>query len=641
MRVALAAFVANVVLVDCKEPTYVRVAVITDVPCDRTRGTEVTVGLRGTIENLAEPSGSTLRCINGDVGAIVAVPRDSRAENSQMAVKVVMAIDNGDGRKCTAANGYAGCIVARRVVSFIANQGLALTVRMHAQCIDVPCTEVSTCRPAPTSPYCIDALQDPDTCIDDECAAAEGGPDATSTRDASSDSAATNPDAAILGHCPTVSPCVVKVSAQSAHTCALLSTGQVTCWGSNEKGQLGRDGAVVCAGGSSSVPAIVALPSRAIDIATGLAHTCAVLDDGTLRCWGRSDSGALGFWTPTFDVGRTPGCRSTYGCCAGDMAAVPATPLPAGRHAVAVTAGTGHTCVLLDDASVRCFGENDRGQLGIGSAQATWSTTSGEQGSALPRVDIGLVGGAAARVSKLVANTKQTCALLQDGQLKCWGDNTTAALGQPDGPAQIGKSPGDVAALTPVNLGTGASAHVVTMGVATAVLADGRIKAWGAGTFGRLGNNSTVSLGQTPTTMGDVLPSVNFGPGSGTVVGMGTYEDLASNGSGSTCAIFASGKLKCWGGNLFGNLGYGHVQNIGDDVAETTTLLDVDLGAGRTATSVNVAYGHTCAILDNGALKCWGHNDLGELGLSDTRDRGDDAGEMGDALPYVPIVAPR
>ena len=106
--------------------------------------------------------------------------------------------------------------------------------------------------------------------------------------------------------------------------------------------------------------------------------------------------------------------------------------------------------------------------------------------------------------------------------------------------------------------------------------------------------------------------------------------------------ILDNDQAKCWGMNMNGMLGYGDRNNRGDGSNEMGDSLPyVDLGTGRTAVAIAtgdyMAFGHTCAILDNDAVKCWGHNMWGRLGYGDTNDRGDMPNQMGDNLPYVDL----
>jgi alpha-tubulin suppressor-like RCC1 family protein len=105
-----------------------------------------------------------------------------------------------------------------------------------------------------------------------------------------------------------------------------------------------------------------------------------------------------------------------------------------------------------------------------------------------------------------------------------------------------------------------------------------------------------------------------------------------------TCVLVQNGGVKCWGRNAEGQLGYGDTTHRGDNAGEMGASLPyVALGTGRTAVSLISGGYHNCAILDNGSVKCWGYNAYGALGLGDTNGRGDAANEMGDNLPAISL----
>jgi len=107
-------------------------------------------------------------------------------------------------------------------------------------------------------------------------------------------------------------------------------------------------------------------------------------------------------------------------------------------------------------------------------------------------------------------------------------------------------------------------------------------------------------------------------------------------GSAHSCYMLDNGSVKCWGKNNLGQLGLGDTSTRGDNSSEMgDNLTIVDLGSGRTATALEAGDYHTCAILDNASVKCWGANAAGQLGLGDTNNRGDGSGEMGDNLPVI------
>ena len=114
----------------------------------------------------------------------------------------------------------------------------------------------------------------------------------------------------------------------------------------------------------------------------------------------------------------------------------------------------------------------------------------------------------------------------------------------------------------------------------------------------------------------------------------GTGNILSS--SSHTCAVLDDDSIKCWGSNYNGKLGLGDTNNRGDDWNEMgDNLLAVNLGTGRKVKAISAGRSHTCAILDDDSVKCWGYNYNGQLGLGDTNTRGDNWNEMGDNLPAV------
>jgi len=135
-----------------------------------------------------------------------------------------------------------------------------------------------------------------------------------------------------------------------------------------------------------------------------------------------------------------------------------------------------------------------------------------------------------------------------------------------------------------------------------------------------MGDNSSEMAG---------LPSIDLGTGR-----TATAIDAGYN---HTCALLDNASVKCWGHNQFGKLGIGNTTNMGDDSGEMDLLTSIDLGTGRTATAISASLSHTCALLDNASVKCWGANGSGELGIGNTNNMGDGSGEMGDNLPVVDL----
>ncbi len=110
-----------------------------------------------------------------------------------------------------------------------------------------------------------------------------------------------------------------------------------------------------------------------------------------------------------------------------------------------------------------------------------------------------------------------------------------------------------------------------------------------------------------------------------------------SVGTAHTCVIARDGRLFCFGGNTGGELGLGDTASRGTEAGSMAALAAVDLGDGRTAAAVSAGFGHTCALLDDATLTCWGEGDSGELGNGSTETIGDEPGEMGDALEPIDL----
>lgn len=389
-------------------------------------------------------------------------------------------------------------------------------------------------------------------------------------------------------------------------TCVLSSTGLVKCWGLNAQGELGSGGITNLGDVPSTVPS--RLP--AIDLGAGRKVTaisvsggstaCAILDNGDLKCWGRNKFGQLGTGD-TDDRGGGPGQM-------GD--ALQPIRLGNGRKALGVSAGVDYTCAVLDDGSVKCWGDGGFGRLGQESAVGATSPESlspiklTRKAKAISTSDIGV-----------------TCALLDNGTLKCWGNVyfvTHAAQAELGGDPGIGDYPGEMSGLPELVFSGGHSAQSLVAGmVSAAILDDGSLRLWGTSSVGQLGQPGTTAAGLTPGDLA-ALPPVPLGSGR-------TAKSIAV-GPLHACAVLNLGELKCWGGNSEGQLGLGSPASSVDQKPQDVG--PVYLG-GATARQVAAGQRHTCAILDDGTLKCWGLNASGQLGLGDTKSRGDTGGQLG------------
>ncbi len=384
------------------------------------------------------------------------------------------------------------------------------------------------------------------------------------------------------------------LDAGGAHTCVVLTDETVRCWGYGAHGALGY-GNTNWVGDDETPgsvgPVDIGVGRKAVAIATGNEHTCALLDNGSVGCWGSGEHGALGHGdTKTIGDDETP-------------ASVGPVDLGAGRKAVAITAGVAFTCALLDNGRVRCWGYGADGQLGYG---ATNDIGDDETPGSVGPIDL----GAGRKAVAISAGDLHACAILDNGRVRCWGFNQYGQLGN-GSTSNVGdnETPGSVA---PVALGAGRKALAISAGAyhTCALLDNGRVRCWGSGSHGQVGYGNTDTIGddETPDSAGYVD------------LGAGRRALAISAGGYDTCALLDGGAVRCWGEGDGGELGYGNRNSIGED--ETPGGFGpVDLI--RPAVAISVGPVHACAVLDNGRIRCWGHGLEGQLGYGNTDTVGD------------------
>jgi len=319
---------------------------------------------------------------------------------------------------------------------------------------------------------------------------------------------------------------VQQLVAGHNHTCALLESGLVYCWGDNQFGQLGYnrtdnlgDGEPVTSFG------YVTLGNIATRIAAGGDHTCAILQNGALRCWGRNDFGQLGHGN-TANIGDNETVFS-----AGDV------DLGPGVMVKDLALGDSHTCALLSTGAVRCWGRNAEGQLGYGN-----TANVGDNEPINNLANVSLTGA----VRKLVAGAFHTCALTFTGTLRCWGDDRFGQLGQSyfGGDAFWGNQANERPSTLPGDINTGAQVVDVTAGDShtCARSSDGQLKCWGRGDSGQLGYGDFVN---------QLIP-----PAAGIDLDDVTACRITA-GAAHTCALRSNGTARCWGQGADGRLGRG------------------------------------------------------------------------------------
>lgn len=358
-------------------------------------------------------------------------------------------------------------------------------------------------------------------------------------------------------------------------------------------------------------------PVVGVQVVAGRAHTCAVSERGVVRCWGGGTARGLGYvgtCTSPCEMGQGQ-CEDVMPDCfvGDDETPTEAGIVDVGQSVVQLAANEDHTCGLTDTGTVRCWGDGARGRLGYGDLE--------DVGDDETPADVGdiAVGGV---VNQIAAGATHTCALLSGGAVRCWGDGRDGQLGYGNtediGDDELPQDAGDVS--------LGAPATRIAAGwLHTCALTDeGAVRCWGRG----------PAVGQGLTLVGERIGDDELPSSVGDVDIGGVAVDVFSSGA-VACALLDTGGVRCWGEGSHGTLGYGNAETIGDDeppAAGGAVLL--------TGSVQRVAMGnrHVCAVLDTGALRCWGWNDRGQLGYGDNEHIGDD--EPMAAVGTVDLDAP-
>jgi alpha-tubulin suppressor-like RCC1 family protein len=294
----------------------------------------------------------------------------------------------------------------------------------------------------------------------------------------------------------------VQLAAGGAHTCGLTSAGGAFCWGSNSSGQLG-DGT----GTDHHEPGGVETDLTFASIDAGVAHTCGLTSDGAAHCWGRNDRGQLGDGTTTD--------RSTPVAVTG------------GHTFELIVAGgldIGQTCGLTSGGAAYCWGDNERGQLGIGSGGF------GSEDLA-PHSEPTLVSGSLTFVGLTTGLGRHACGLRDTGAAYCWGENSFGGLGNgtvSDSPVPVPVSGG----IAFVELIAGGF-----IGHTCGRTADGTAYCWGENERGQVGDGSNADRLEPSPVAGGLL-----------------FTRLDA-GSRHTCGRATTETVYCWGSGAAGQLG--------------------------------------------------------------------------------------
>lgn len=351
----------------------------------------------------------------------------------------------------------------------------------------------------------------------------------------------------------------MQISGGQNRTCGVTGDGETKCWGDNASGGLG-DGTLI---DRPTPGAVLGLgPGTTMTVEAG-GPSCALLANGSVRCWGGNIEGSI------------PGAG------ADNPVPVDIPRLGAGTTAH-ISLGQKHGCAISITGATRCWGSNSSSQLGVGLPKGSLY--------ALPTLVPGFGPGTTRQID---ASYLGTCAVRIDNSAWCWGTNVGGRIG--DGTSTERNLPTAV-----VDLGPGTTAQIATGTHHTcAVTTEGAAKCWGSSTSGALGNGR---LGPDVPTPGDV---VGLDEGTTTMI---------DTGSAYSCAVTTDGTAKCWGTNVYGQLGLG--EGVWQQLAPRPVI-----GLTNSTRLIHTSTNTACAITTSDELRCWGLNDLGQVGDGTTTDR--------------------
>ena len=373
----------------------------------------------------------------------------------------------------------------------------------------------------------------------------------------------------------------IKLSLGVDHSCALLSDGRLKCWGDNTYGQVGPGTDLAVGDSATEMGAnLDSILDGVTDVGSGRYHTCAV-QDGRVWCWGANQTGQLGPAAP-------------YSVTSALISPPVAVALP--RAATSVCASWDSNFALLDDQTVRFWGLDWDEDGVVGVQTMDFSET----------------------VSSISCGAAGVCAALSSGNVECWGTETLTS----SYPTPLRTLVGDRAGAPVVELAPGDS-HVCVRH------ANGQVRCWGSNDSGQFGE------GHTDSRAGNQASSVTW---PAAAVGSGV-QSLAS-GYYATCAVLLNGGAKCWGfaqDAVLGQPSLAALGNLGDEPADVPSQFDtISLGDGEKVKSIATSGYHSCAILSSGKIKCWGSNRRGQLGIGMTNAViGTQPSHMGNALRYT------
>lgn len=344
--------------------------------------------------------------------------------------------------------------------------------------------------------------------------------------------------------------------AASDTTCLITDTGGVDCFGG--RGPWLRD----------------TLPSAAIDVDVAIGHACAVLASGAVACWGRGRDGQLGDSSNVSD-------RSPHFTDVGD-------------RFIQVSVDSEHSCAVTERGKLWCWGSNQGGQLGHPDLQNIGDDETAASTTAVALTD---------DVVAVELSFRTTCVVFAGGRARCWGSGgVTPDTTRPPCASEMCEVAGccdrslpsemeDLPLPEPVVALSGESSHMCALSTT------GNVYCWG--TTGAAFSYATLDRIELPNDLGAVA------------IGEPALE--ISAGQNHTCARLEGGRMKCWGASEFGKLGLGEPAAAhGSEIAERAAI---DVGGDVLAIAAGEM--HTCALVDDGTVRCWGDSRVFDRTLSD------------------------
>eukprot|EP01083_Nonionella_stella_P068137 180704_1 len=352
-------------------------------------------------------------------------------------------------------------------------------------------------------------------------------------------------------------------------------------------------------------------PNSALVITTSIYSNCA-LENSKIKCWGRNGYCVLGTGDSE-DRGDDPNDM-------GDSLLL--IDLGSNFIPTQIATGTGWSCVISTTNTVKCFGDGTYGKLGIGNTNDIGCSSS-QMGNNLLETDL----GSGFMATQIMGGRYHACALSTANAVKCFGRNTFGQLGlgdtsdRGDGANEMGDK------LPEIDFGTNfvPTAIMVRGEVSCAISAENKVKCFGRNDLGQLGQGDTEHRGDGANEMGDNLPEIDFGTDF--------IPMQMTGGRNHICALSTTNTVKCFGENNYGQLGYGNTNSR----ADPSNVPEIDFGSNFVPAQISSKRYHTCALSTTKGVKCFGRNDVGQLGQGDTTHRGDNANEMGDNLPTIDL----